>query len=77
MCKGQCLCPGPCPRKIVSVNSIFQQKTSTPMRGGGGGGKPSLNINDSQNEIVTILDEGPILSFYHNFCTLWDFELNM
>ena len=61
MYRGQCLCPGPCPRKIVSVNSIFQQKTSTPMRGGGGGGKPSLNIkNVSSNEIATSLDEGPI-----------------
>ena len=36
--QGQCLCPGPCPRKIVSVNSIFRQKTSTPIRGGGGEG---------------------------------------
>ena len=48
MCRGQCLCPGPCPMKIVSVNSIFQQKPSTPIRGGGGGGggNPTLNIRD-------------------------------
>ena len=66
MYRGQCLCPGPCPRKIVSVNSIFRQKTSTPIRGGGGEGggeTPSLTKQIfRKTKFSPFLMKGP---FYH------------